>query len=541
MAAPREPAALDADGSVAPQFAVSWDGRFSSLRESYHVLFSGPRSPKEFIGVRYFKNCWVKTAAPRRQFGTSIVWHIVAVVLLIQFGSILLGSHRASAMSDFDLTWSGPVNDLPLIAPAIHTKKATAHPAKPPGPTGADAFHPRQTIISAPRAPNHPRQTLIRPDAPQLPPKILPELPNIVEVANVPARPQQRIATEQLLQQPKMTQRNSAASVATPDLPNQEKNLADINIASEVELHLARPTLALASGATIAAPKHTAAATTSAGPAPEISGGTGNQTLIALSANPAPALPAAPIPAGNVAANVSISPDGGRSGTGGSGAGGSGSGGGHGAVVPGISITGGNPKGVRGVSGLGGTSAGSSGAMHAMPGQPGAKNSASASAPAVDPGKIPIAERLKSGAPPEHIFGDRKIYTMNVNNPNVTSSSGSWILKFAELDESSGSLDAAKPAHAGALSGPIAERKVDPRYPESLMRAHVEGEVVLYAIIRADGSVDSIQVARSLDKELDQYAMEALAQWKFKPATRDGVPVALEAIIHIPFKARPGD
>ena len=127
---------------------------------------------------------------------------------------------------------------------------------------------------------------------------------------------------------------------------------------------------------------------------------------------------------------------------------------------------------------------------------------------------------------------------MNVNNPNVSSASGSWILKFAELDESGGSADPAKQERAGALSGPIAERKVDPRYPQSLIRAHVEGEVVLYAIIRADGSVDSIQVARSLDKELDQYAMEALAQWKFKPATRNGQPVALEAIVHIPFKAR---
>jgi outer membrane biosynthesis protein TonB len=42
---------------------------------------------------------------------------------------------------------------------------------------------------------------------------------------------------------------------------------------------------------------------------------------------------------------------------------------------------------------------------------------------------------------------------------------------------------------------------------------------------------------RGIDPALDANAMQALAQWKFRPAERQGEPVALEAIVHIPFRA----
>ena len=63
--------------------------------------------------------------------------------------------------------------------------------------------------------------------------------------------------------------------------------------------------------------------------------------------------------------------------------------------------------------------------------------------------------------------------------------------------------------------------------------------MVLYAIIRADGSVDSIQLVRKLDPRLDANAIQALAQWKFRPATRDGAPIDIEAVVHIPFRYHP--
>jgi TonB family protein len=120
--------------------------------------------------------------------------------------------------------------------------------------------------------------------------------------------------------------------------------------------------------------------------------------------------------------------------------------------------------------------------------------------------------------------------------PNLTSASGSWVLNFAELDE----MDAlSRAALSGSdVAGPVPLRKVDPKYPPELRTAHVEGEVILYAIIRKDGTVDSIQLVHSVDTQLDANAMEALAQWKFQPAEKRGEPIDLEAVVHIPFRSR---
>jgi outer membrane biosynthesis protein TonB len=48
--------------------------------------------------------------------------------------------------------------------------------------------------------------------------------------------------------------------------------------------------------------------------------------------------------------------------------------------------------------------------------------------------------------------------------------------------------------------------------------------------------VDSIQLVKGVDPQLDGNAMRALAQWKFHPALRNGEPIDLEAIVHIPFR-----
>ena len=71
----------------------------------------------------------------------------------------------------------------------------------------------------------------------------------------------------------------------------------------------------------------------------------------------------------------------------------------------------------------------------------------------------------------------------------------------------------------------MATREVDPAYPTQLMRQNVGGTVILYAVIHADGSVGNVRVLRRADERLDRFASEAVSQWKFEPATKNGVPV----------------
>jgi len=127
------------------------------------------------------------------------------------------------------------------------------------------------------------------------------------------------------------------------------------------------------------------------------------------------------------------------------------------------------------------------------------------------------------------VFGGKRVYGRTLNMPNLNSSTGSWVIKFAELD--GGRKD-------GELLEPVATEKSDPGYPLELIRANVHGMVTLYAVIRADGKVDNIRVLNSPDERLDSYAEKALASWKFLPAERAGKSVALEAVVEIPFRVR---
>ncbi len=125
------------------------------------------------------------------------------------------------------------------------------------------------------------------------------------------------------------------------------------------------------------------------------------------------------------------------------------------------------------------------------------------------------------------IFGDKLFYAMTLNMPNLNSAGGSWVIRFAELNPNEAK---------GDLTAPEATQKVDPAYPLELMRRNVQGTVTLYAVIRNDGSVSNVRVLRGVDDQLDQYARDALARWHFRPATKNGAAVDLEAVVMIPFK-----
>ena len=137
--------------------------------------------------------------------------------------------------------------------------------------------------------------------------------------------------------------------------------------------------------------------------------------------------------------------------------------------------------------------------------------------------------------PERAVFGNRKFYSVMINTPNLNSTGGSWVIRFAELDrDSTPQVDEnAPPAN---LSQPMATRTVDPAYPVQLMRQNVAGTVILYAVIHADGSVGEVRVLRGVDDRLDHFASEAVAQWKFEPATKNGSPVDVEATFKIPFR-----
>lgn len=276
-----------------------------------------------------------------------------------------------------------------------------------------------------------------------------------------------------------------------------------------------------------------------------LSNSRGQGQLIALGLNPAVVRGPVEMPGGNRSGEFHASPGGKAdapgtpnikgdpntttSGSGGSQGKSNGSGGGNSNGLPaGISV--GNPPPGVTTSAVAGTPAKSDAQMEERK-----RIIAAAMAPSIPSatrGPIPPPEpapNLDSDSIEARVFGKKQYYSLVLNTPNLTSRAGSWIIHFAELKQTA---DKTKP------TAPVALDAVDPAYTPDAMRDRVEGTVTLYAVIRADGTVSDIKVLDSLDDRLDVSAMKALSRWHFRPSTKNGEAIALEAVVQIPFRMK---
>ncbi|MGD0224401.1 MAG: energy transducer TonB [Terriglobia bacterium] len=78
--------------------------------------------------------------------------------------------------------------------------------------------------------------------------------------------------------------------------------------------------------------------------------------------------------------------------------------------------------------------------------------------------------------------------------------------------------------------------KPTPAYTEEARNLGVQGEVELSVVFQASGAIKVVGVVRSLGHGLDQAAVQAAAQIRFKPAQRDGKPVDFPATLRIQFR-----
>jgi TonB family protein len=75
--------------------------------------------------------------------------------------------------------------------------------------------------------------------------------------------------------------------------------------------------------------------------------------------------------------------------------------------------------------------------------------------------------------------------------------------------------------------------KAEPKYTEEARKAKLSGSIQLSIVVDATGAPTQIAVLRPLGMGLDEAAVQAVSQWKFKPATKDGAPVSVVAQIDV--------
>ncbi len=354
---------------------VDWESPWEEFRSSVRDFFHGPRATVDADAPQdsHLRVQWVEGRLPRRAFAASFVWHVIVVaILLLPIWGFLANAEPGLAMPRIELTYV-PTQDLhPISLPGNHPKPSPiGDPAKPLPRSGADAFHPRQTILSQPLKITHPRQTLIQPNAPAAPPKMVPPMPNIAEWAATstePAKPQLRIAPSVVAPQ---VRRRAVSDTAAPDVANPERNAGPLNIAPSPVAN-AQPKMPVNPMSTSAPERRNAHADAGAAPVIGPTASAGDESLhrlIAISAAPAPPAPEVSVPQGNLSSRVAISPEGTRTGAPGGSANGAASNGGSGGTAAsaggagtnsganansgpaGISISGGN--GHAGSAGIG--------------------------------------------------------------------------------------------------------------------------------------------------------------------------------------------
>jgi TonB family protein len=86
------------------------------------------------------------------------------------------------------------------------------------------------------------------------------------------------------------------------------------------------------------------------------------------------------------------------------------------------------------------------------------------------------------------------------------------------------------------VTPPVAIYSPDPLYPDQAQKKKKrEGDVILWVVIDEQGHPSQIKVARCIGAGLDEAAVQAVSQWKFKPARRNGQPVSVSINIDITF------
>jgi TonB family protein len=535
----------------APELLVRWSSRAAEFPGNLAALLARP--PVSGAMPRGFSVPLPAGVMRPASLGASLLVHALLLGLLAAI-SFVFGKQPPTAAElatehQRRITWYYFSDELPAIGPLEAPPEAK--PREKRGAERASAAPSRQSIISIPAKADNLSQTILQPAAPDIRITRPVPLPNIVMWPSQPARPVLEYLPPPELAIAQAPPRLFAVAAQKPSLeylpaPDVRLSRAPLVPAPAVERpsleYLPPPDVRMSQAPRVPLPPVQAGAVEQAYLAapPQIAAGPpADNRLIAVGLDPAPPAPQITVPLGNRAGRFSTASE---------------SEGGNGTErraeasgsslepspssvrVPGLAITGGvrppaadagpTVSGPRPPAGPAASPAAPAPAVAPRAADPSALANAMARAtrpqlglPEIGRGRQPVEREVLSG---------KKVYTVYINMPNLSSGAGSWVLRFSELGE--------RPAGEGAeLTAPVARRKVDPGYDPDAVRERLEGVVVLYAIIRHDGTVGSVKVLRGFDPRLDENAVRALERWQFDPARRNGTPVDLEAVVHIPF------
>jgi TonB family protein len=124
-----------------------------------------------------------------------------------------------------------------------------------------------------------------------------------------------------------------------------------------------------------------------------------------------------------------------------------------------------------------------------------------------------------------------------VSEAEAMEASGSEIRKARVAQLSPKRQATAQASRIGnGVAAPTLVYKLEPSYSVEARALKVQGTVVLAVVIGTDGTAGDVQLRQSVGYGLDEQALKAITQWTFKPGTRDGMAVPVQASIQVNFR-----
>jgi hypothetical protein len=428
-----------------------------------------------------------------------------------------------------------PVVDRPANLPRIASKPPVAAPAAAEArlaPAPAAVQHANITIVSSPAHPDNFHQTIFQPAAP-------PDLkitsdqavPNIVMGQNLEAV---KAPLDPSNVRPAQLDRK-VSSVAAPtlsDSPKQAPMMAFLKTSDQPELVIP----VSSGGAPIqrAGPPAGASAQASANAA----------GLMLLSVNPAPPTTNIALPAGNRWGQFSIAPP----------------------AAPATVSRNGDPDGSPASSTMAHNAGDPSPASESSSSRGAGSSPVNAGVTISGPGSggegglldpaLPAAMIYPVAAPPLNVRRNTlvissgpmggggldvygalkcgKIYSIFLPMPER-----SWSMQYCDSSAKPASVSYGGYTTVLRLENPLVPPDVDlshrfdfKRVPVSVDKAH--RSIILKGTIAADGTVQHVIVYQGVSPKMDEAARLAFSRWRFKPAARDGKPVAVQVLVGIP-------
>lgn len=160
------------------------------------------------------------------------------------------------------------------------------------------------------------------------------------------------------------------------------------------------------------------------------------------------------------------------------------------------------------------------------------------------PAAAPQEQEVKAEPTPpaRRVYGVRKVYARGLGQGGsdgaglVTKQGNTLSGKRDTLTATEADLQGQLAALSTVEKAPEPIRRVKPEYSKAMLETQLRGEVTAYLLVDVDGTVRDVKITEDIGADSQQVAEAALREFTFKPAIKQGRPVAVWILHRIRFE-----